>query len=582
MFYIAKLARRLARLRAHVDFVGMISILLLAACSAGAPTSLTNNDSVPEESKALYIAPRLMTLEGSQSVRFAAFESLLPGSDEATSVEWTATGGTVTEDGSYTPGPIPGGSVSPDGYYSPGGITDFRVIGKKKGWANKAPQDTAVVIVVPPQPTVIDISLSPTNKSAPGGSLVQFSATGLLSDSTTTAVGVTWSATGGTIDVGGLYKAGYTPGTFSVIAAHVTTGYADTATVTVTSALQSIKLNPSSTSLQTGTTKQFSVTGTMTDGTTATIGGATYSATGGSITSSGLYTAPSAGGTYTVTAKMMNVNGSTVSSSATVTVSAPSTSGTSGVSTSNFANLPSGYSRIAEHALSWLPSGTNGNVGNWWQTSYGKWTILSDSDSPFSPSGVMELVIPSGTPGGAGVGGFGGWDGSRGEYRAIYGSFGFRMGGTEYENHTVRTKLVEIGYGATPGTGGAAQGVIGISGEGGSRTLASSFKLDLAQQDIVARNLNANVNTNRLLTVGPWHRIEVLMTINDIGVANGTFKMWVDGQLTHSYSDVVYRTAAYPAKFWNWKHDIVWGGTGGTRTRNDRFLWDHVYVAGIQ
>ena len=73
----------------------------------------------------------------------------------------------------------------------------------------------------------------------------------------------------------------------------------------------------------------------------------------------------------------------------------------------------------------------------------------------------MELVLPSGLPEAQvrldpAVGTAAG-----GSTRAIYGSFGFRIGGTEYENHTVRTKLVEIGYGATPGTGGAAQGVIG-------------------------------------------------------------------------------------------------------------------------
>jgi hypothetical protein len=220
-------------------------------------------------------------------------------------------------------------------------------------------------------------------------------------------------------------------------------------------------------------------------------------------------------------------------------------------------------------------------MGNWWQ-SYGRWSVLSDANAPTSESGVIELVIPSGASGGAGIGAFGGWDGQRGEYRSIYGAFSFRIGGSDYENHGVRTKLVEIGYGATPGTGGAAQGVIGISGEWGNRTLASSFKLDLATQDIVERNLSANVNTNRLLTVGPWHRIEVLMTINDIGVANGKFKMWIDGQLTHDYTDIVYRNAANPAMFWAWKHDIVWGGTGGTRTRNDRFLWDHLYLAGMK
>jgi hypothetical protein len=584
MFYIAKLARRLARLRlgeAGVHFGTMITLLLLAACAAGEPTSASNAGSLPDEAKTLFISPRLMTLEGAQSLRFAAFESLLPGSAEVTAIEWTTSGGSVAEDGSYTPGAISGGSINADGYYVPGGMSEFRVIGKKRGWANKPPEDTAVVVIVEPQPTLISLTISPSDKSAPAGSLVQFTATGLLSDSTTTPIGVSWTATGGTIDVGGLYKAGSTTGTYRVIATHVTTGYSDTATVVVTSVLQSIQLSPSSASLQTGTTKQFSVTGTMTDGSTATVAGVSYSTTGGSITSSGLYTAPSAGGTYTVTGKVSNVNGTTLSSSAAVTVTAPSSTGTTGISSSNFANLPSGYTRFAEHALSWLPSGTNGNSGSWWQGGSG-WSILSDNSAPFSASGVMELVLPAGLPGGAGTGGFGGWDGQRGEYNSVYVSFGFRIGGTDYENHPVRTKLAEIGYGEPFGVGGNAQGVIGISGEGGARTLASSFKLDLAQQRIVARNLNANVNTQRLLTVGPWHRIEVLMTINSIGSANGTFKLWIDGQLTHSYSDVVYRTAEYPYKFYAWKHDIVWGGMGGERTRNDRFLWDHVYIAGLK
>jgi hypothetical protein len=581
MVYIAKLARRLALLRADIHFGGMVSLLLLAACAAGEPTSSVNSGNLPDEAKSLFVSPRMITLEGSQRVRFAAYESLLPGSDEVTAIEWTATGGSVGADGSYTPGEISRGGLNEDGYYTAGGLSEFKVIGKKKGWANRPPEDTAVVIIVEPQPTLTSLEISPSGKSAPSGSVIQFVATGLLTDSTTTPVGVTWTASGGTIDVGGLYKAGNTTGTYSVVATHVTTGKADTATVTVTPVLQSIQLVPSSASLQTGTTKQFSVTGSMTDGSTAAIAGATYSATGGSITSSGLYTAPSAGGTYTVTAKVTNVNGTVMSSGATVTVTTASATGTTGISGSLLPNMPSGLSRIAEHGLSWLPSGTNGNAGNWWQ-SYGRWSTMSDNNAPFSASGVMELVIPSGASGGAGIGAFGGWDGQKGEYRAIYGSFGFRIGGSDYENHPVRTKLVEIGYGAPPGTGGAAQGVIGISGEWGGRTLAPSFKLDLAQQDIVERNLAANVNTARLLTVGPWHRIEVLMTMNDIGAANGKFKLWIDGQLTHEYTDLVYRTAAYPAMFWNWKHDVVWGGTGGNRTRNDRFLWDHVYLAGVK
>jgi hypothetical protein len=192
MVYIAKLARRLALLRSDasdVHFAGMFALLLLAACAAGEPTSLDSGN-LPDESKALFVSPRLMILEGTQGVRFAAYESLIPGSAEVTAIEWTTTGG----------------SVGADGAYASGGLGEFKVIGKKKGWTNKPVEDTAVVIVVPPQPTVIGLEVTPTDESAPAGTMVQFSALGWMSDSSQVAIGVTWTATGGVIDAGGMYK----------------------------------------------------------------------------------------------------------------------------------------------------------------------------------------------------------------------------------------------------------------------------------------------------------------------------------------------------------------------------------------
>src|SRR5207248_1110404 len=77
-----------------------------------------------------------------------------------------------------------------------------------------------------------------------------------------------------------------------------------------------VAISPTSASLQAGGTQQFTATVTGTTNTAVT-----WSATGGTISSSGLYTAPSTAGTYTVTAT--SVADSTKSASARVTVTAP-------------------------------------------------------------------------------------------------------------------------------------------------------------------------------------------------------------------------------------------------------------------
>ncbi len=79
---------------------------------------------------------------------------------------------------------------------------------------------------------------------------------------------------------------------------------ADTTTVTLTATppvLQAVILTPSQASLATGGTQQFSVSGQWSNGAT-TAPAVTYSATGGSINSSGLYTAGNTAGTFRVIA----------------------------------------------------------------------------------------------------------------------------------------------------------------------------------------------------------------------------------------------------------------------------------------
>ena len=168
---------------------------------------------------------------------------------------------------------------------------------------------------------MVQLILTPATASVQVGRTQQFSVSGKMSDGSTTSVTATYTATGGTITSGGLYTAGSTAGSYRVIAKVSGGTLADTSTVTVTAAppvLQQLILTPATASVQAGATQQFSVSGKMSDGSTTSVTAA-YTATGGTITSGGLYTAGSTAGSYRVIAK---VSGGTLADTSTVTVTA--------------------------------------------------------------------------------------------------------------------------------------------------------------------------------------------------------------------------------------------------------------------
>ena len=83
-----------------------------------------------------------------------------------------------------------------------------------------------------PVPTLVAIEITPATASVQAGGTAQFSAIGRMSDSSTSSVTVTWTATGGTITAAGNYTAGSTAGTYAVTATSGTKS--GTASVTVT------------------------------------------------------------------------------------------------------------------------------------------------------------------------------------------------------------------------------------------------------------------------------------------------------------------------------------------------------------
>jgi hypothetical protein len=216
MTYSHKLARRLAILRAPAPHCAMLSALaLIAACSAGTPTGV-DTASNPADAP-IAVNPRALILEANQVSVFKAYAKGVPGDSLVTSIEWTATGGTIGLDGTYS-SPATG---------------EYKIVGKRHG-PSRTTTDTAKVVVVPPQPTVAQVIVSPSSATVTGKTQQTFVATGKLSDGSTVAIGVSWTATGGSIDAGGVFTAGSTAGSFKIIAKAASANVADTVPITVT------------------------------------------------------------------------------------------------------------------------------------------------------------------------------------------------------------------------------------------------------------------------------------------------------------------------------------------------------------
>jgi hypothetical protein len=309
MTYTFKLARRLAVSR---KLVVLAALLLIAACSGESTGPDADAPSTFGAPAALQIAPRRVTIETNQRVQLRGRFVGRDGDALHSSIVWAASGGNISADGTFLSA-VAG---------------TFQVVGRGRGHKQV---DTSTVVVIPPKADLARIEITPASPWVYVGGSLAFTATGYLKDSSTTAVGVTWSATGGTIDPAGLYSAGQVAGTYRVVATNASSGLGDTATVTVkTPPLTSVAVIPASVSLTPGAASQFRAYGRNAVGDSVDVA-VTFKATGGTITATGLYTAGSIGGSYRVIAAaagFADTAAVTLASPAAPSPSAPATTGT--------------------------------------------------------------------------------------------------------------------------------------------------------------------------------------------------------------------------------------------------------------
>lgn len=283
MTYTFKLSRRLA----ISHYSGMIALLALsAACSENEPLNITDRDSSTwDRPVQVEVVPKSVFAEVNQPIQLWARRRLPSGETVAAAVDWTTSGG----------------SISTDGLFSATSAGTYKLVGKGRG---RTKGDTTIVTVIDSTPNVVALVLTPDTITLQPSQSRLFQAQGKLSDGSTTTVGTVWRASGGTIDAGGTYVAGSTAGHYKVIATNVSGTLADTAVVSVAvvaPTLTGLTLTPATTSLTVGGVQQFAVQGLLSDGSVTPVE-AQYAATGGTVTSSGLFTAGATPGSYRVIA----------------------------------------------------------------------------------------------------------------------------------------------------------------------------------------------------------------------------------------------------------------------------------------
>ena len=347
------------------SFVVTATSMADATKSASAAVSVTATATV-----AVTISPGSASLSTGGSQQFTATVT----GNSNTAVTWSASGGTITTSGMYT---------------APSTAGTYTVTATSAADATKSASASVTVSAAP----VVAVSITPGSASLTTGGTQQFTAS--VSGSSNTAV--TWSATGGSI-TSGLYTAPSAAGTYTVKATSVAdTTKSASATVTVAAdPVVAVTISPVSASLLTSGTQQFKATVTGSSNTSVN-----WAATGGTITTGGLYTAPGAAGTFTVTAT--SAADSTKSASATVTVSAPVVAvsispGSASLSTSATQQFTATVTGSSNTAVSWSATGGTITTGGLYTapSAAGTFTVTATSaaDSTKSASATVTVSVP--------------------------------------------------------------------------------------------------------------------------------------------------------------------------------------------
>lgn len=288
MTFKHKLSSRLARLWARrAPAAAVIAVAIIFGCLRVVPTDARTL-------ARLVILPPLVSLAVNQSTDFYVFGITDANDTVAVTVDWSATGGTISDS------TVANGNGMHKGHFKAGGQAgNYKVIANDPA---SGKSDTAGVVVTSTVSSIASVVVIPGSAGAAVGGTNQFVAVPL--DSNGTALGgrvVSWSSSNtsvASVDGNGLATA-LAPGTASIRA--TSEGVTGSATFTVSSTVvpvASLTISPASASVVVGLTAQLSVTLRDANGNTLSGRAITWSSTNTSVATvsgTGLVTGVAAG-----------------------------------------------------------------------------------------------------------------------------------------------------------------------------------------------------------------------------------------------------------------------------------------------
>ncbi len=502
-----------------------------------ADTSSVTLTTTPPVLQAVILTPSSAALATGSTQQFSVSGQWSNGATTAPAVTYSATGGTVTTGGLYAAGSTAGA---------------FRVIATQQGGTLA---DTSTVTLTATPPVLQAVILTPSSAALATGATQQFSVSGQWSNGTTTAPAVTYSATGGTVTTGGLYTAGGTAGTFRVVATQQGGTLADTSTVTLTATppvLQAVIMTQSSTSLKTGGTQQFSVSGQWSNGAT-TVPAVTYSATGGTISTGGMYTAGGTAGSFRVIAVQQ---GGTLADTSTVNLTAP-TSGWLAHKPANFTNVVAdyGFNAPIPSASSDQPMGDGSGWHVYYPTGARTTTRVAGTPGEVSSQYAVETLYQAGDNSGVGKVKFY-HDRISASVTEFYVALRVKWD-SNYEWQSISNKLFYI----EPGN-------IVLQSRHNSGGIQRYLSVYIGSGDTDHMPTN-----NVAIPLGEWVTIEYQVKRH---ATQGELHVWLNGVETMHRTGIFVPTTSSTQEL-----DIndTWGGAGSPRTRDSRRWLDHVYIA---
>jgi hypothetical protein len=459
-------------------------------------------------------------------------------------VDFTATGGAVDAEGSYRAGTATG---------------QYRVIARAGSAA-----DTSSVVIVPVPVASVAVALA--DAALEVGETTQATAT--LRDAGGALLSgreITWSSSNpavASVSSSGLVTA-RDAGSAAIRA--TSEGRSATAALTVTRpapSLTSLALTPDAVTLDAGATRQFAAAARWSDGSSRQVAVA-WQATGGSISTAGLYTAGNQAGTFRVIAAATDpVSGTARADSATVTIRAatPPPPPPPPGDMASCGNEPAGM-RVATNTP-WdavpPPLPQHDAYGWGWEYTDRNLSIVQDPTAPRSPGNVLRTTYPAGFRGGSAPANI--EVDLEGSPTTVYVCYWVKRSANWTDNGNAGTKFFFV-Y-ATSSHGYVAM----------NRNLTHHFALESGS----VPNIDYYGPPD---DVGTWRKYEYLFVANTPGQANGTFTAWKNGVPFMSRTGIRWAADGRTPAF----NRVQWSPTyGGGRNSTPYTLTqdiDHWYIS---